>query len=437
MEELLQRMARREATVGVIGLGYVGLPVVQALAGAGFSVLGFDVDAAKIACLQRGESYISHIPAERLLAYQRDGRVDFSSDYSRTAAADALIICVPTPLNDARDPDLSAVESTAGSVAEHLRSGQLIVLQSTTYPGTTDEIVRPILESSGLVCGKDFFLAYSPEREDPGRRDFDLRTTPKIVGGVDAASGQVAVALFEHLVETVVPVSSARVAEAAKILENMYRAVNIAMVNELKMLFDRMDVDIWEVIEAAKTKPFGYQPFYPGPGLGGHCIPIDPFYLSWKAREYGFTTRFIELAGEINRDMPHYVLRKIQAGLNARRKPLNGSRVLVLGVAYKKNVGDFRESPAILLVQELLSYGAQVSYHDPHVALFDSRRYGISLRSQELSAAMLAEQDCVCLLTDHKAFDLEAIVEAASFVVDTRNACASLPARLREKVVQA
>ncbi len=435
--ETLRRLRERTATVGVIGLGYVGLPVVSGLEAAGYGVLGLDIDAAKVATLERGESYLGGLSAARVQAWQAGGRVRFSDDYALLAGADAVIVCVPTPLDEHRDPDLSAVRSTARSIAAHLRAGQLIVLQSTTYPGTTEEVLRPLLEESGLVCGRDFFLAYSPEREDPGNRSFGLSNTPKIVGGVDADSLALAQALYENLVDVLVPVASARVAEAAKILENMYRAVNIAMVNELKMLFDRMDLDIWEVIEAARTKPFGYQAFYPGPGLGGHCIPIDPFYLAWKAKEYGFTTRFIELAGEINRDMPRYVLGKLRDALNARKKALHGSRVLILGVAYKREVSDIRESPAILLVQGLREAGAQVAYHDPHVPVFDSRRYGIRLESTPLSADLLEAQDCVCLVTDHGAFDYAWIVSHSACVIDTRNACAGLPGELRAKVVKA
>jgi len=424
-EELLSRIETRTARVAVLGLGYVGLPLAETFSWGGFPVLGFDIDPDKVRLLKQGQSYIGHICPERVEELLEAGRFEATTDPQELGAADALVICVPTPLGEAREPDLSFVISTARTIRDQLRRGQLVVLESSTYPGTTDDIVRPILEESGLVAGRDFFLAYSPEREDPGNRDFATRNIPKVVGGIDAASQKLAVALYKPVVDGVVPVSSARVAEACKILENTYRAVNIALVNELKIVFEAMGIDVWEVIGAARTKPFGYQAFYPGPGLGGHCIPIDPFYLTWAARKLGVNTRFIELAGEVNAAMPGRVVERVAEALNEFGKPLRGSKVCVLGVAYKRDVDDPRESPAFPIMEMLQQRGADVSYNDPHVpSLPQMRHHSIRLDSQPLTPEFLAGQDCVLIVTDHSAYDCDWIVQHAKLVVDTRNATA-------------
>ena len=428
---------QKTATVGVIGLGYVGLPLIRTFVAAGFRTLGFDVDAKKVDSLQAGRSYIEHIPSEWIARCVSEGKFTATADMSRLPEADALLICVPTPLNQSRDPDLVYVEATAREIAAHLRPGQLVVLESTTYPGTTRDVVLPILEKTGLVVGKDFFLAYSPEREDPGNPDFTAGNIPKVVGGCDSISRDLAVRLYRQGMPEVVPVNSCEVAEACKILENSYRAINIALVNELKMLFDRMGLDVWEVIEAAKTKPFGFQAFYPGPGLGGHCIPIDPFYLTWLARCHGMTTRFIELAGEINTGMPQYVVDRLMWALNERSKPLRGSKVCVLGVAYKKDVDDARESPAFVLIELLQKSGAVVSYNDPHIPrLPRTRHFHIPMESSPLTAEFLADLDCVLIATDHSAYDYEFIVHHAPLVIDTRNAAKNVQAG-REKICKA
>jgi UDP-N-acetyl-D-glucosamine dehydrogenase len=424
-EQLRERIDRRSARVGIVGLGYVGLPLAETFAWAGYPVVGFDIDPDKVAKLKRGESYIGHIAGQRVAEMVRSGRFDATTDPRRFAEVDAIIICVPTPLTEAREPDLSYIVGTGQSIRPHLRRGQLVVLESTTYPGTTEDLLRPILEEGGLRAGTDFFLAFSPEREDPGNPHFATRTIPKVVGGIDAVSRDLAVALYTPVVEGVVPVSSTGVAEACKILENTYRAVNIALVNELKVVFERMGIDVWEVIAAAKTKPFGFQAFYPGPGLGGHCIPIDPFYLTWAARRYGLHTRFIELAGEVNTSMPGYVVQRVAEALNEVGRPLKGSRVCVLGVAYKKDVDDPRESPAFTILERLQQRGAVVSYNDPHVpALPHMRHHSIRLDSQPLSEEFLAAQDCVLVVTDHSAYDWPWILRHARLVVDTRNATA-------------
>jgi UDP-N-acetyl-D-glucosamine dehydrogenase len=433
-DQLLAKINDRTAVVGVVGLGYVGLPLAETFAWAGYTVLGFDIDAEKVARLKRGESYIGHIGSERVAELVASGRFDATSDPGRFAEVDAIVICVPTPLTEAREPDLSYIVGTGRSIAPHLRPGQLVVLESTTYPGTTEDLLRPILEEGGLRAGRDFFLAFSPEREDPGNPDFATRNIPKVVGGVDPVSRDLAVALYAPAVERVVPVSSTGVAEACKILENTYRAVNIALVNELKVVFDRMGIDVWEVIAAARTKPFGFQAFYPGPGLGGHCIPIDPFYLTWAARRYGVNTRFIELAGEVNASMPEYVVNRVAEALNEDGKPLKGSRVCVLGVAYKKDVDDPRESPAFSILERLQQRGAAVSYNDPHVPMLPQmRHHHIRLDSQPLSEEFLAGQDCVVVVTDHSAYDWPWIARHARLLVDTRNAtagCAPGPCRI-------
>ncbi len=433
----LKAVKNRTARVGIMGLGYVGLPLIRTYCAAGFDCLGFDVDPAKIRSLNAGKSYIKHIPSALIKQMVATGRFKSSGDPERLRECDALIICVPTPLTKNREPDMTYVESTAHLVADHLRRGQLVTLESTTYPGTTRELVRPILESTGLKAEQDFFLAYSPEREDPGRKDHSTATIPKLVGGVGPKSSRIAVALYRAAIEQVVPVSSCEVAEAAKILENVYRSVNIAMINELKMLFDRMGVDVWEVIRAAATKPFGFQPFYPGPGLGGHCIPIDPFYLTWKARQYDMTTRFIELAGEINTSMPHYVISRLAEALNSKKKPINGSKVLVLGLAYKKDVDDIRESPSIELIEMLRKRGAKVDYNDPLITRTPKQReHNLGMTSKKLTAIMLKSYDCVLIATDHTAYDYAWIVRHARLIVDTRNATEGVTTG-RNKIVKA
>jgi UDP-N-acetyl-D-glucosamine dehydrogenase len=419
--QFLEAIQGRTARVAVIGLGYVGLPLVELFARSGFPVLGLDIDQAKVDRLQAGESYIGHIPSERVAALRDGGQFEATSDFARLADADAVLICVPTPLGRHHEPDLGAVIGTGRAIGRHLRRGQLVILESTTYPGTTRDALRPELEASGLRAGNDFFLAYSPEREDPGNPTFSAANIPKVVGGWDEPSGTLARALYGAVVPEVIAVSSCEVAEACKILENTYRAVNIALVNELKVVFDRMKIDVWEVIEAAKTKPFGFQAFYPGPGLGGHCIPIDPFYLTWVAREHGVHTRFIELAGEINTSMPHYVIERTAAALNDRGKPLRGSRVLVLGAAYKPDVDDCRESPSFELMERLQERGVIVSYSDPHVPVLPPLRgHSIRMESVPLSAEALAAQDCVLIATDHKRFDWPLVLRHAALVVDTR-----------------
>jgi UDP-N-acetyl-D-glucosamine dehydrogenase len=420
---LLQKIENHTVTVGVIGLGYVGVPLVLAFAEKGIGVLGFDIDVRKIVALNEGRSYIPQFASARIQAINRAKRFSATNDFSRLRECDAILICVPTPLTHTRDPDLSYVASTTEQIRASLRPGQLVVLESTTYPGTTDELVRGILEKSGLSCGCDFFLAFSPEREDPGNKSYTTSTTPKVVGGCDQDAGDVAEALYAQIIGKVVRVSSAAVAEASKITENVFRAVNIALVNELKVVYERMGIDVWEVLDAAATKPFGFMRFNPGPGLGGHCIPLDPFYLSWKAREYGVDTHFVELAGEVNRKMPAYVVERLQQGLNQRRKSLNGSRVLLLGMAYKKDVGDTRESPAFEIAQQLLALGAEINYHDAFVAtLPDTRSWPgqPKLDSLPLTPQNLAGHDAVVIVTDHTDVDYASVQKHAQLIVDTR-----------------
>ncbi|MCI0470043.1 MAG: nucleotide sugar dehydrogenase [Candidatus Aminicenantes bacterium] len=408
--------------IGIIGLGYVGLPLIREFVGRGFSVIGFDIDEQKISMLNNGVSYLRHIPSQLVRSWLESGRFHAGTDFSKLKEVDAIIICVPTPLDEYHEPDLSYVIDTTEVIAANLRKNHLVTLESTTYPGTTEEVMLPILEKSGLKAGEDFNLAYSPEREDPGNMEFTTAKIPKVVGGYTAQCLQRAVALYSHIVK-VVPVSSTRVAEAVKILENTYRAINIALVNELKMLFDRMDIDTWEVIEAAKTKPFGFQAFYPGPGLGGHCIPIDPFYLTWKARKYDFNTRFIELAGEVNTHQPYYVVERVSDVLNKHRKSLNGSKILLLGIAYKKDVSDMRESPALKIFELLAGKGALVEYYDPYVPWTGPhRKYPeIKLESIKYSAQKIREYDLVLLVTDHSDLPYDEILENAAIIVDTRN----------------
>ncbi len=436
-EALRQRLESREATVAIIGLGYVGLPLTAAMHTAGFRVLGFDNDPAKIEHLRKGETYIHHLGQALVSGLLKTGRFRATSDEAELASADAVILCVPTPLGPHQEPDMRYVVAATEMAARHLRRGQLIVLESTTYPGTTRGLCLPLLEKNGLRCGEDFFLAFSPEREDPGRKDYSTQTIPKLVGGIDAASARLAVQLFAAAVTQVVPVASAEIAETAKLLENIYRAVNIAMVNELKPVLRDMGIDIWQVIDAAATKPFGFQPFYPGPGLGGHCIPIDPYYLTWCAKSFGHRTKFIELAGEINSAMPHQVVSRTYEALNHGGKPLRGAKVLVCGVAYKPNVDDTRETPAAEIITQLQDQGAQLSYHDPHVPRFPRKRaYDIRMDSVALTAQILKAADCVLILTRHAAIDWALIAREAALVVDACNAMAP-HAPIRGTLVQA
>jgi UDP-N-acetyl-D-glucosamine dehydrogenase len=437
-EELERKIADKTAAVGVIGLGYVGLPLIHAFTTAGFRCLGFDVDENKVNSLAAGKSYIKHIASETVAEWIAEKQLDPTSDLSRMSEADVLLICVPTPLSDSRDPDLKYVESTARSIAKSMRPGQLVILESTTYPTTTRDVLLPILAESGLQVGEEIFVAYSPEREDPGNPDFTAAGIPKVVGGIDPISCKLAMQLYEHAIVQVIPVSSPEVAEACKILENTYRAVNIALVNELKTLFDRMGIDVWEVIDAAKTKPFGFQAFYPGPGLGGHCIPIDPFYLTWLARKQGLATRFIELAGEVNSRMPEYVISRLTEFLNDIGKPVKGSRICILGMAYKKDVDDPRESPSFELMELLLQRGAELTYNDPHIpALPKMRHWDLpAMTSSELTPEFLAAQDCVLIATDHTAYDYNDIVQHSTLVLDTRNATINV-SEGREKIRKA
>jgi UDP-N-acetyl-D-glucosamine dehydrogenase len=420
----LQTLIRdRSALVGVIGLGYVGLPLALTFVEQRFRVLGFDIDPAKVDALGRGEMYIKHLEPNRVGGAIESGGFRATADFSRLAEPDVLIICVPTPLTIQREPDMSYVVRTVGEIRDRLRKGQLVVLESTTYPGTTEELVRGILEQSGLRCGEEFYLAFSPEREDPGNARYGTATIPKVVSGVGETAGDLAQVLYDQVVSQTVRVSSCRTAEATKLTENIFRAVNIALVNELKIIYDKMGIDIWEVLDAASTKPFGFMRFNPGPGWGGHCIPLDPFYLAWKAREYGLSPKFIELAGEVNVQMPHYVVEKLQLALNDRGKPVKGSRILVLGLAYKKNIDDPRESPAFEIIEELLHLGSHVSYHDPHVAVAPRMRSWPDLppmRSEPLTAQTLAGQDAVVIVTDHANVDYDLVVRHAPLVVDTR-----------------
>lgn len=424
---LLDKIAAKTALVGIIGMGYVGLPIALRFSHVGIKALGLDIDQRKVDSLNEGQSYIEHIPSE-VVAQQRDGGLfEASADFARLDECDAIIIAVPTPLTDKREPDLSYVQKTTETIAQHLRAGQMVSLESTTYPGTTREIMLAAFDKLGLEVGLDYFLVYSPEREDPGNQDFSIERIPKVVGGVTPACLAVGQALYGSIVANVVPVSSPEAAEATKLMENIFRCVNIALVNELKMLTDRMGVDIWEVIAASSTKPFGFMPFFPGPGLGGHCIPIDPYYLSWKAKEFDFTTRFIELAGEINTGMPYWVLNKLYAELNRHKKCVNGAKVLVLGAAYKKNVDDMRESPALVLIDLLQRAGAEVSYHDPHIpSLPPTRNYQMDMASTPLTAENIAAADAVLIVTDHDRVDYQLVAQHAKLVVDTRNAMARL-----------
>jgi UDP-N-acetyl-D-glucosamine dehydrogenase len=430
IEQLKNKIQQREARVGIIGLGYVGLPLALLYSEQKFRVTGFDIDARKVEMLGKGASYIYRIAAEEIQAAKSNG-FSATSDYSRLTEMDAVIICVPTPLNEYHEPDLSFITDTTHSIAPHLRAGQLVVLESTTYPGTTEEVMIPILEKenkAGLKAargeaptGKEFFVAFSPEREDPGNTSVARRDIPKVIGGLNPQASELASALYGAIFNRTVRVSSPAAAEMTKLLENIYRCVNIALVNELKLLSLRMGIDIWEVIEAASTKPFGFHPFYPGPGLGGHCIPVDPFYLSWKAKEWDFRTRFIELAGEINTNMPYHVLASVSSALNTKKKSVNGARVLVLGVAYKKDIDDLRESPSLTIIELLQKDGAEVSYHDPYFPFIGKgRKYNLQMKRVELNN--FGQYDCVLIVTDHSDYDYKRIVQESQLVVDTRNA---------------
>jgi UDP-N-acetyl-D-glucosamine dehydrogenase len=421
---LLEKIQSRRARTGVVGLGYVGLPLAVELAKAGFHATGIDLDDRKIQAINAGRSYIPDVATEDVRTLHDTGRLDATTDFSVVRDLDTINICVPTPLRKTKDPDMSYIVSAVESIAQHLHRGMLIVLESTTYPGTTDEVVQPLLEATGLKAGEDFFLAFSPERVDPGNPTFQTHNVPKVVGGYTPACAELAGALYGSAIETIVPVSSTRVAEMVKLLENTFRAVNIGLVNELALMCDRMNIDVWEVVEAARTKPFGFMAFYPGPGLGGHCIPIDPFYLSWKAKQSGFDPRFIELAGHINGGMPHYVVDKVADALNTRRKAINGSRILIAGVAYKRDIDDMRESPALDVMGLLHAKGARVDYADPHVAEVHGREWSgrFDVRATEIGRGAYGKYDCVVIVTDHKSFDYDAMVAEADLIVDTRNA---------------
>lgn len=426
LEGLLAKLPAREARVAVMGLGYVGLPLLRLFASKGFRVIGCDVDRSKIDSLNKGRSYIRSVPSADIAKHLANKQLLATTDFRSLASADAIFVCVPTPLTVEGKPDVSAIRQTAKAIGATLRRGQVVILESTSYPGTTREIMKPELERRGLKCGTDFFLAFSPEREDPGNKDFSIEQIPKIVGGIDAPSLRAAAALYGEAVNRVVEVSSCEAAEAAKLLENIYRCVNIALVNELKMCLDRMRIDVWEVIGAAATKPFGFQAFYPGPGLGGHCIPIDPFYLSWKAREFQFNTRFIDLAGEINIQMPYYVLAKLEEGLRGQGKKLEGARILMLGLAYKKDIDDPRESPAFKLLELLGQKGASVVYNDPNIPRFPETEHTRHLKvaSVRVTSETLASVDAALIVTNHSGYDYDMIARHAPLVVDTRNACA-------------
>jgi UDP-N-acetyl-D-glucosamine dehydrogenase len=423
-ETLREKIRARRARTGVVGMGYVGLPLAVELAKAGFHATGIDLDPRKVQSSNDGRSYIPDVATADVQALHAKGRLDATTDFAIVKELDTINICVPTPLRKTKDPDMSYIVSAVEGIAKYLHPGMLIVLESTTYPGTTDEVVQPMLEATGLKAGVDFFLAFSPERVDPGNPTFQTHNVPKVVGGFSPTCSSLAADLYGSAIQTIVPVSSTRVAEMVKLLENTFRAVNIGLVNELALMCDRMNIDVWEVVDAAKTKPFGFMPFYPGPGLGGHCIPIDPFYLSWKAKQTGFDPRFIELAGHINAGMPHYVVDKVAEALNTRRKAVNGSNILIAGVAYKKDIDDMRESPAMDVMGLLLSRGARISYADPWVPEVHGREWpgGDDLKAVDMTRGSIAQYDCVVIVTDHKAFDYQALLDEADLIVDTRNA---------------
>lgn len=435
--DLLKKIKEKEAIVGVVGLGYVGLPLLMEFVEQGFKTIGFDIDERKVQKLNAGRSYIKHIDEKRVRAVIDSKLFEATADFSRIKETDCILICVPTPLNKYREPDLSFITGTGETLAKNIRKGQFIVLESSTYPGTTEEVLKPILETSGLKGDHDFWIAFSPEREDPNNPKYTTRTIPKVIGANTDYSRKLAQALYEQVIVRAVPVSSSQAAEATKLLENIFRSVNIALVNEMKMIMDRMGIDVWEVINAASTKPFGYMPFFPGPGLGGHCIPIDPFYLTWKAREYEMSTRFIELAGEVNTQMPHWVVGKVMDALNDHKKSINGSKILVLGAAYKKDIDDPRESPSFKLMELMLERGAEVDYNDPHIPeLPEMRMYDIHRKSIPLTPENLKKYDCVLISTDHSDYDWNFIVKHAKLVVDTRNATEKV-LEDRNKIVKA
>ncbi len=434
---LIKKIEARKATIGVIGLGYVGLPLVIRFAEEGFTVQGFDVDDEKVAMLNAGQSYIKHIPSEKIAEAVASQKLTATADFTKLSTPDCILICVPTPLDERKAPDMRFINATIYELAAHLREGQLIVLESTTYPGTTRELLLPKFESKGLEVGEKYFLAFSPEREDPGNTQYTTQNIPKVVGGITAACTEVASVLYDQIVDQVIPVSSTEVAEFTKLLENIFRAVNIALVNELKVLATKMGVDIWEIIEASSTKPFGFMPFYPGPGLGGHCIPIDPFYLAWKAKEYNFNAHFIELAGEVNTGMPEYVISRLSDALNQRGKCFKDAKVLILGVAYKKDTDDIRESPALELIEILRTKGVNTFYNDPYIGEISRlRSYDFMLESSQLSESFLESMDAVLITTAHSVYDYNWIVQNSGLVVDTRNATRNVKEG-KEKILKA
>ncbi len=435
--DLLKKINNNEAVIGVVGLGYVGLPLLMEFVEEGFKTIGFDIDAKKVEMLNDGLSYIKHIDEERVKKVRDSQIFEATTDFKRIAEVDCILICVPTPLTKHREPDVSYIVNTGEALTKGLRKGQLVVLESSTYPGTTEDVLKPVLEKSGLKGDVDFWVAFSPEREDPNNPNFNTRTIPKVVGANTEYARQLVIALYEKVIVKTVPVSSSQAAEATKLLENIFRSVNIALVNEMKMILDRMGIDVWEVINAASTKPFGYMPFYPGPGLGGHCIPIDPFYLTWKAREFEINTKFIELAGEVNTSMPYWVVNKVMDALNEHEKSIKGSKILLLGAAYKKDIDDPRESPSFKLIEIMEDKGAYVDYNDPFVPeLPDMRMYDIKKKSVDLKPETLAAYDCVLISTDHSDYDWDFIVKHASLVVDTRNATQHVKDN-REKIIKA
>jgi len=435
-EKVIQKIETKEAIIGIIGLGYVGLPLIIRFGEEEFKVVGFDIDKSKTEKLNKGESYIKHIHSEKIKKLVDEGKFQATSDYSRLQEVDCILVCVPTPLNEKKEPNLSYIEKTSDEIARYLKKYQLIALESTTYPGTTKEILLPKFEQKGLKVGRDFFLVFSPERENPGDKKYNTKNIPKLVGGITRECTLAGKVLYGKIVDQVIAVSSTEVAEFTKLLENIFRSVNIALVNELKILADKMGVDIWEVIEAASTKPFGFMPFYPGPGLGGHCIPIDPFYLSWKAREFDFNTHFIELAGEVNTNMPNYVISKITDALNNHEKCIKNSKILILGIAYKKDTDDTRESPGVEVINLLLSKGAKVDYNDPYIPSFSGMRHykHLSKKSIKLSEEVVEKYDCTVIITNHSEYDYEWIVKNSKLVVDTRNATKNI---INNKIIKA
>lgn len=434
--KLIEKIKNKKAKIGIIGLGYAGLPLLLRFCEEEFAVTGFDIDSKKVESINNGISYIKHIPSKKIQDMLSKNLLQATNDYSRLKDVDCIIICVPTPLKKNREPDLSYIENTSDHIKNYLRKGQLISLESTTYPGTTRELLLPKFEKKGLKAGEDFFLVFSPEREDPGNPFYNTKNIPKVVGGITHRCTEVGKALYSQIITKIITVSSAEIAEFTKLLENIYRAVNIALVNEMKILADKMGIDIWEVIEASSTKPFGFMPFYPGPGLGGHCIPIDPYYLSWKAKEYDFDTRFIELAGEINTSMPEYVITKISEGLNRHKKCVNGAKILILGVAYKKDTDDIRESPGVKIIDRLKNKGANVDYHDPYVKSFSGMRHypHLMMKSVPLNEKTIKKYDCTAIITDHTCINYKWIVENSKLVIDTRNATKGI---MSKKIIKA